>query len=1005
MSAVQSAPLALIAVLCLLRWLGLLLFGSGFFLTRSALTTRNSCSGNSSGKAIDAASYRPSLFASSDEICIYPKQFERVVILVVDALRYDFVRGGVDHRRDDDDVSSSATRFYRGHLPVLSSVLAEQPHHSMLFRFEADAPTVTMQRLKALMTGSLPTFVDVADNYAADAVPEDNLVRQLVAHNRTVVFAGDDTWHGLFGAHFARSTPHPSFNVKDLHSNDAVVMDVVERELRRDDWHLLIGHLLGVDHVGHRYGPNHIEMQHKLNSYNEFFAQTIAALDDNTLLLIFGDHGMTEGGDHGGASDDERMAAMFVYSRRRLRFDIVYGMTDDDDGAGGDDGGAAWHVQQIDLVPTLALLLDIPIPFGNLGQIIPEFFVHAHNVSRIDVGEASWQTLNGAYSTNAGQLWHYLTRYQALSSGAFPESQLAELGSLYTEATSLFFAARQPAEQQHVAALYKQFLDEALAMCRRLWSTFDLPQMTIGSLLCVGGVVVAAMLAVLVQLQSANEVPLLSAAAVGESVLLTNWALDALFGLALGTVLLLLFSAAVNWRVLVGVVGLLVLVGTIARLLVTTAWARVQWRAAALPSAWLVLLLCALRGAGQFSNSFIEADVDVLAFFATTLALALVAHGVRRQVGPAALVAAALCVVIVRVMRVGATRFYKHDVTAIDVGALRALVLALAPIVALAPLGALLFVRTQSLSLTFAHPLAASSRAMQQMWLTGGLAARVALVQPALLLAHAMLLLTNTAPQLWWPLRVLLPQLVYASSGVAVVALVRGGGGGDSERAAPSERLMRVLATSLLLLANIYLLLLGPLTAYVVVLALIAAPLLLRIVLDARGVDDYASAALSLCLFGNLLFFATGHAYSFAEVHVAAAFVGFEEVRWASAFVLVLVNTFGSHVAPLLALPLVLTRVARRADLMYEQLQGALLSVHAFYAIQSCLTTLFVYRERRHLMVWRVFAPKFVFDAAAAVVVDIAVLLVMWMLKRILLAQQNGEKQAGLRGAKAKTRD
>jgi hypothetical protein len=195
-------------------------------------------------------------------------------------------------------------------------------------------------------------------------------------------------------------------------------MDVVERELRRSDWHLLIGHLLGVDHVGHRYGPNHIEMQHKLNSYNEFFAQTIAALDDDTLLLIFGDHGMTEGGDHGGASDDERMAAMFVYSRRRLRFDIVYGMTDDD---GDEHAGSAWHVQQIDLVPTLALLLDIPIPFGNLGQIIPEFFVHAHNVSRIDVGEASWQTLNGAYSTNAGQLWHYLTRYQALSGGAFPE--------------------------------------------------------------------------------------------------------------------------------------------------------------------------------------------------------------------------------------------------------------------------------------------------------------------------------------------------------------------------------------------------------------------------------------------------------------------------------------------------------------------------------------------------------------------------------------------------------
>jgi hypothetical protein len=482
-------------------------------------------------------------------------------------------------------------------------------------------------------------------------------------------------------------------------------------------------------------------------------------------------------------------------------------------------------------------------------------------------------------------------------------------------------------------------LDEALAMCRRLWSTFDLPQMTIGSLLCVGGVVVAAMLAALVQLQAANEVPLLSVAAVGESMLLTNWALDALFGLVLGVVLLLLFSTTVDWRVLVGVVGLLVLVGTIARLLVTTAWARVQWRAALLPSAWLVLLLCALRGAGQFSNSFIEADVDVLAFFATTLALALVAHGVRRRVKrggagrrravrgdcacdarwrDALLQARRECDRRRRVARRGALARADCRAGAARCAAVCASAVGVVVVCA---------------SACCVEPRHATDVAHRR---TGGAHRARA--------AGAAAGARNAAADQHCA------AVVVASACVCAAAAVReqrccGGGAGARrgrcrhERSAPTERLMRVLATSLLLLANLYLLLLGPLTAYVVVLALIVAPLLLRIVLDARGVDDYASAALSLCLFGNLLFFATGHAYSFAEVHVAAAFVGFEEVRWASAFVLVLVNTFGSHIAPLLALPLVLTRVARRADLMYEQLQGALLSVHAFYAIQSCLTT------------------------------------------------------------------
>ena len=43
----------------------------------------------------------------------------------------------------------------------------------------ADPPTTTMQRLKALTTGSLPTFVDAGSNFASSAIVEDNLIKQL----------------------------------------------------------------------------------------------------------------------------------------------------------------------------------------------------------------------------------------------------------------------------------------------------------------------------------------------------------------------------------------------------------------------------------------------------------------------------------------------------------------------------------------------------------------------------------------------------------------------------------------------------------------------------------------------------------------------------------------------------------------------------------------------------------------------------------------------------------
>ena len=41
-------------------------------------------------------------------------------------------------------------------------------------------------------------------------------------------------------------------------------------------------------------------------------------LDNDTIVFVFGDHGMTKGGDHGGESYLETSAGLFVYSRRQL---------------------------------------------------------------------------------------------------------------------------------------------------------------------------------------------------------------------------------------------------------------------------------------------------------------------------------------------------------------------------------------------------------------------------------------------------------------------------------------------------------------------------------------------------------------------------------------------------------------------------------------------------------------------------------------------------------------
>jgi phosphatidylinositol glycan class O len=72
------------------------------------------------------------------------------------------------------------------------------------------------------------------------------------------------------------------------------------------DYRLIIIHLIGVDHAAHNYGSNgYNEVERKLMDTEIIIKNTIEKMDNDTVLLIFGDHGMTDGGTHGGSSDKE----------------------------------------------------------------------------------------------------------------------------------------------------------------------------------------------------------------------------------------------------------------------------------------------------------------------------------------------------------------------------------------------------------------------------------------------------------------------------------------------------------------------------------------------------------------------------------------------------------------------------------------------------------------------------------------------------------------------------
>ncbi|KEP67432.1 UNVERIFIED_CONTAM: hypothetical protein HHA_224920 [Hammondia hammondi] len=407
--------------------------------------------------------------------------------------------GEVDrHLEDSTDFGVEAPEAPPHHndMPFLHFLLAHDRHlvsaspfSSRLFIFEADAPTATTQRLKALGSGTVPTFFEIRESFDSSRMIEDSLLWQLRNSGRASVALGDETWESLYGHLLTESRCSPSFDIHDIHTVDEGVLRNLgsflpyaetqccpSTELNCKEpaegsaasttssspvpsvsgvspahWSFVVGHTLGVDHVGHKAEVRSPLLGAKLRQMDRLILNLVThlleqsanecgsakarkqqgtpvsvpaspssspssspsassrggSLDaastpavNRTLLMVMGDHGMTEDGAHGGALNEEIDAALFVFSLLPFSFTAA-----DVDNFGSplplfptplppyirhhsavssvssvspsvdSTSSPAYRprrIRQVDWTSTVALLLGLPIPFSSLGSLIPD---------------------------------------------------------------------------------------------------------------------------------------------------------------------------------------------------------------------------------------------------------------------------------------------------------------------------------------------------------------------------------------------------------------------------------------------------------------------------------------------------------------------------------------------------------------------------------------------------------------------------------------------------------
>ncbi|KAJ8664807.1 hypothetical protein QAD02_006469 [Eretmocerus hayati] len=273
---------------------------------------------------------------------IYKPVVKKMIIMVIDALRWDFVYGPLSNK----------------YMPNTNHFL--QKSMGCLYKTRVHSPTVTMPRIKAMMTGAVPNFIDVIFNLGANEVISDSILRQATNHGHRSIFYGDDVWLKLFPTSFFRHEGTNSFYVTDFTEVDNNVTKNVVIELEKDDWSIMVLHYLGLDHIGHVLGPFSSLIEPKLremdNIINMILTYTLKQKKngEETLFLVCGDHGMKDSGGHGGSTPEETLVPLIAFGISCTNLE-----------------NSEKEIAQIDIAPTLSVLLGTPIPSSNLGSIIP----------------------------------------------------------------------------------------------------------------------------------------------------------------------------------------------------------------------------------------------------------------------------------------------------------------------------------------------------------------------------------------------------------------------------------------------------------------------------------------------------------------------------------------------------------------------------------------------------------------------------------------------------------
>jgi len=143
-------------------------------------------------------------------------------------------------------------------------------------------------------------------------------------------------------------------------------------------------------------------------------------------------------------------------------------------------------------------------------------------------------------------------------------------------------------------------------------------------------------------------------------------------------------------------------------------------------------------------------------------------------------------------------------------------------------------------------------------------------------------------------------------------------------------------------------------------------------ILDLLSLTSSPIGPIVLALLGSFHFFKTGHQATLSSIQWESAFIPLHTIRYPWSPVLVALNSFGAQILAVSAVPLVVLWKQKPRKKGLLRFVVTALSWHVAYYVVVCLaTTMWAGHLRRHLMLFRIFSPKFMAAAFVLLVVDV----------------------------------